>query len=167
MPRRQHVVRLTTVERAELKHLIRAGEAAAQVLSRGRILLKADAEGSGPYMSDFQIAEAVEVSTRTVARTRAAFTDRGVAGTLQALPRKREYVRRLDGDGEIKLIKLACGPAPAGRGRWTLRLLSETLVELDIVESIAPNTVRSTLKKTPSNRIVCANGACPPLTPPS
>jgi hypothetical protein len=167
MPRKQHVVQLTTRERAQVAQLIRAGSAPARTLARARILLKADCGGRTRRWSDVEIAEAVEVSPRTVARTRAAFCQRGLAATLHGQPVRRVYPRKLDGLGEAKLIELACGPAPAGQERWSLRLLSDALVALEVVEAIAPNTVRAVLKKTSSNRGGSGSGACRAAIPPS
>lgn len=143
----QHVIRLTPAERAELQQLIRAGVAPARQLTRARIVLKADRARGGRHWTDGAIAEALEVSSRTVARVRADFA----AGRLaRAIPRqkpRRDYLRRLDGAGEAHLIALACSPPPTGRSHWTLQLLADRLVELEVVESIAPETVRQVLKK--------------------
>jgi hypothetical protein len=167
MPRRQHLVRLTTAERRELDQLIRAGSASARVLARARILLKADRGVRARRWTDQQIAEAVEVSSRTVARVRAEFCDRGLAATLARQTPRRAYARKLDGAGEATLLTLACGPHPPGTKRWSLRLLGEALVELAVVEAIAPNTVGAVLKKTKSSPGGCGTGNCRPAIPPS
>jgi len=120
----------------------------ARELARARILLKADGSQGGRRLTDVQIAAAVEVSPRTVARVRADFTAGGVTNATIRRPPKREYARKLDGAGEAVLSKLACSPPPPGYKGWSLRLLSDRMVELQIVEGIAPNTVRSALKKT-------------------
>lgn len=151
MPAKQHHVRLNASQRTELSQQLVAGTAPVRQLTRVRILLKADAGPDGPGWSDARIADAVETSPRTVARVRRAWTAHGMVATLM---RKRPSVRTprtLDGDGEARLIALACSAPPAGRVRWTLRLLAAKLIELEIVEGIAPNTVRTTLKKTISN----------------
>lgn len=147
----QHVVRLAAEERAELRRLVSSGHAPARQLARARILLKADRAGNGPALSDRQVAAAVEVSARTVARVRAAFASGGVAAIARQPPR-RLYARKLDGAAEAKLIALACSAPPAGFARWSLRLLANGLVEAEVVEGIAPNTVRAVLKKTCSSR---------------
>jgi hypothetical protein len=152
MSRKQHVVRLSAAERAELARLIGAGTAPARRLTRARILLKADAGARGPRWTDERIAEAVEASARTVARVRAAFCAGGLAPALGRKRPARVYARTLDGAAEARLIAEACAPPPAGRAAWTLQLLADRLVELAVVPSIAPNTVRAALKKTSSSR---------------
>lgn len=149
MPRRQHVVRLSAADRHALEQRIASGVAPARELARCRVLLKADLNQKGRRLTDAQIAEAVQLSARTVARVRADFAAGGLTHATQRRPPQRQYGRKLDGEGEAVLSTLACSPAPPGYQRWSLRLLSAKLVELQIVESIAPNTVRTTLKKTP------------------
>jgi hypothetical protein len=167
MPRKQHLVQVSTAERGELAQVIRAGSAPARTRARARILLKADRGVRARRWRDVEIAEAVEVSPRTVARVRAAFGQRGLATTLHGQPGRRAYPRKLDGAGETKLIELACGAPPVGQERWSLRLLSETLVAVEVVEAIAPNTVRAVLNKTSSNRGGSASGVCRAAIPPS
>ena len=166
MPRKLHLVRLTTAERRDLERSIRTGVGPAWVLTRARILLKADRGLRGRRWTDRAIAEAVDVSPRTVARVRAAFAAGGLPAVLGRKPPARVYARKLDGAGEAKLVELACGPAPDGKRRWSLRLLGEALVELGVVEAIAPNTVAAVLKKTSSSPTACATGTCPaPIRP--
>ena len=148
MPRRQHIVRLTSTERADLEKRMSAGVSPARELTRVRILLKADVSQRARQLTDAQIAEAVEVSTRTVARVRADFAAGGVAAATTRRPPNREYAHKLDGAAEAALIELACSPPPPGHQGWSLRMLGAQLVFLHIVDSIAPNTVRATLKKT-------------------
>ena len=156
MPLPKYIVRLTAEERAELDELIRTGKRAASVLIHARILLKADAGTGGPGWDDERIAEAVECGASTVYRVRQAFVEEGLTAALfRKKPTSRQY-RKLDGAQEARLIALACGAPPAGRGRWTLRLLADRLVELDVVDSISSECVRITLKKTNSSR-GCAN----------
>lgn len=152
MAGKQHVVRLSATQRAELTKRTNAGVGSARMLTRARILLLADAAGGGRRWTDRQIAEALGVSARTVARARATFVREGVD---RALTRRRPRIttpRRLDGVGEAYLIATACSPAPAGRARWTLQLLADQLVALAVVPGICPETVRTTLKKTSSSR---------------
>ena len=142
------VVRLSDEDRLELKTLIRKGKAAAQTLVRARILLKADQGERGKSWTDAEIAQALEVSPKTVFNIRRRWVEEGLQA---ALSRKKQQcpsrARKLDGDMEAKLVATCCGPAPGGRARWTLRLLADKLVELEAVESISPETVRQTLKK--------------------
>ena len=152
MSKKQHVVRLTSAERTGLLALIGTGSARASRLKRARILLKADAGAGGPRWTDAQIAEALEVSPRSVARVRAEFCAEGLARCLSRRAPNRVYARRFDSAAEAHLVALACGPAPAGAARWTLRLLADAVVEQGIVPAVCPETVRTTLKKTISSR---------------
>jgi transposase len=146
-------VTLTESERTELQQLIGAGVAPARTLARARVLLKADQSPAGPAWTDDPIAEAVEVSQPTVARIRKRYVQEGLAAALHARAPRRAYRRKLDGEQEAHLVALACSEPPAGQARWSLRLLADTLVELEIVDDISHQTVRRTLKKTHSSRI--------------
>ena len=148
MPRKQHIVTLSASQRAELGKQMSSGVWPAQQLRRARILLKADAGAQGPRLTDARIADAVEVSVRTVARTRAEFAGGGLERALTRQPRSATTPPRLDQAGSQRLSALACSEPPAGHARWTLRLLAHRLVELAIVPGISPETVRQTLKKT-------------------
>jgi hypothetical protein len=153
MTQQQHVVRLTSAERAEVGHLLTRTGASAHQQRRVRILLQADAGPGGPRLTDVEVAAAVLCSPRTVARTRSEFATGGLDRALNRQPRSDRRVRKLEGEAEARLIALTCGEPPAGHARWSLRLLSATLVELAIVDAVSPETVRQTLKKTP-----CAPG---------
>jgi transposase len=146
---KKYVVTLTAEERDQLTGMIATGKAAAQKLTHARILLKADRADGGPDWTDGRIAEAVEVSTATVERVRQRFVEDGLEAALvrkkQARP-SRERV--LDGAAEARLIAVACSSPPDERARWTLRMLADKLVELEVVGSISTETVRRTLKKT-------------------
>jgi transposase len=158
MPLPKYVVRLTDEERAELEDLIRTGKRAASVLIHARILLKADAGANGPGWDDDRIAEAVECGASTVYRVRQAFVDEGLAAALYRKKPTGRFYRKLDGAQEAQLITLACSTPPAGRTGWTLRLLADRLVELEVVDAISPECVRMTLKKTNSSRGSRSNG---------
>jgi transposase len=150
---KKYKVTLTADERQSLRDLIAAGKAAALKLTRARILLKADAAPEGPAWTDERIAEAVEVNLTTVERVRQRFVEQGLAAALDRKKQDRpSRERKLDGAGEARLIALACSKPPAGRAAWTLRLLADQLVELEIVDTIATETVRQVLKKTNSSR---------------
>jgi len=145
---KKYVVTLTAEERQDLLDLIAAGKAAAQKLAHARILLKADAADGGPAWPDHKIAEAVEVSTATIERTRQRFVERGLEAALARKPQDRpSRERSLDGRAEAKLLALACSAPPDGRKSWTMRLLADKLVELEVVPSISDETVRRSLKK--------------------
>ncbi len=149
---KQYIVRLPSEERLRLLDLISAGKAAARTQTHARILLKTDAGSDGPAWVDSAIADALETSLRTVERVREAWVCEGLDAALYRKRPSAPRMRKLDGEQEAQLIALACSPPPAGRNRWTLRLLSERLVALEVVESIAPETVRQALKQTNSNR---------------
>jgi transposase len=142
------VVRLTDQERLELETLVRKGKASALTLTRARILLKADQGDEDEKWTDAEIAEALDVSPKTVFNIRRRWVEAGLEAALNRKKQKRpSRTCKLDGKGEASLVVTCCGPAPEGRARWTLRLLADKLVELGIVESISPETVRGTLKK--------------------
>jgi transposase len=148
----KYVVRLTLEERKQLESLVRKGRAAAAKRLKPQILLKSDAGPEGSGWTDAQVAEALEVSVGHVHVTRQAYVERGLEATLARKSRGGSAPRKLDGAQEARLIALACGPAPEGRARWTLRLLADKLVELEIIESISKDSVRRTLKKTTLSR---------------
>jgi hypothetical protein len=148
----KYVVRLTKEERDELQGIVRRGKVAAAKRRRAQMLLKADAgpDGSGP--TDEQVAQAIEVSTRAVNRVRKAYVEEGLSAAIERQPRRAQQQRKLDGAAEAYLVAVACSPPPAGQARWTLQLLSDKLVEFEVVESISRECVRQTLKKTRSSR---------------
>jgi transposase len=145
-------VKLLAEERAQLEGLLSKGKAAARTLMHVRILLKADESVAGPRLSDDQIAEAVEVNRSTVERVRMRCVEEGVEAALRPRPSRQLHPRKLDGVQEAHLVALACSPAPKGRNRWSLRLLADKLVELEVVDDVSYETVRRTLKKTNSSR---------------
>ena len=151
---KRYVVTLTAEERQALGDLIAAGKAAAQKLAHARILLKADAADGGPAWPDHRIADALEVSTATIERVRQRFVEQGLEAALVRKCQVRpSRLPTLDGRAEARLIALACSRPPDGRAAWTMQLLADKLVELEVVESISDETVRTTLKKTRSSRI--------------
>lgn len=146
--RKSYVVELSPEERERLEKLISTGSTKSKRQIRARILLKADASAAGPSWPDERIAEALEIGVSTVARVRQRFVEQGLAAVVDPDRVRRPSRRRLDGEQEARLLALACGPAPQGRTRWTLRLLADQMVELEVVESISHETVRQVLKKT-------------------
>jgi DNA-binding transcriptional ArsR family regulator len=146
--KKKYPVTLTQTEREHLRSLIAAGTAPARKLNHARILLKADQSPEGPGWVDEKVAEAVEASQPTVSRVRKQYFEEGLEAALNRRPPKRVYHRKLDGEQEARLIALACSEPPEGQARWSLRLLAERMVELDIVEDLSYQTVRRTLKKT-------------------
>lgn len=152
MRQTKYTVKLTEPERAQLRTLIGHGSAPARMLTHARILLKANQGEGGPGWTDAAIAGAVEVHSATVGRVRRAFVEEGLVAALERKAPARVYTRTLDGAGEARLVAMACGSPPDGRARWTLRLLADELVRLEVVEAVSHETVRRTLKQTPSNR---------------
>ncbi len=151
--KKKYPVILTEAQREQLKSLIAAGSAPARKLTHARILLKADQSPEGPGWVDEQVADAVEVSQPTVARVRKQYFEEGLEAALNRRPPNRHYQRKLDGEQEARLLALACSEPPEGQARWSLRLLADRLVELEVVEDISYQTVRRTLKKTNSSHI--------------
>jgi transposase len=146
---KRYKVTLTAEERQHLHDLIAAGKADARKLTHARILLKADAAEGGPAWQDRRIAEALEVSTDTVERTRQRFVELGLDAALDRKQRERPPREiKLDGRAEARLIALACSAPPPGRAVWTMQMLADKLVELEVVDSISDETVRLALKKT-------------------
>ena len=156
---KKYVVRLTVEERDRLNELIRKGKRSAQLLTRARILLKADVSDAGDGWSDSAIAEALDTSIATVERTRRQLVEEGFEAVLTRKYNPNSARPRIfDGAAEAKLIALTLSPAPDGFARWTLHLLEEKVVELNIVERASDNTISRTLKKTVSSRICGSNG---------
>src|SRR5215218_700981 len=139
---KKYLVTLTAEERDRLTALIAAGTAAAKKLTHARILLKADAAEGGPGWTDDRIAEALDVSTDTIGRVRQRLVEQGLEAALVRKKQDRpSRQRKLDGRAEARLIALACSAPPDGRKDWTMQLLADRLVELQIVERISDETV--------------------------
>ena len=156
--RKVYRVELSQVDRDQLKDLVRRGKLekgkrpSALKLTRARILLKADQAEGGPAYTDAAIAEAFDVSPKTVFNIRQKWVELGLEQTLERRAQKTPSRQpKLDGKAEAKLIACSCGPAPEGRSKWTLQLLSDKVVELGLADSICRETVRQTLKKTSSS----------------
>jgi transposase len=147
----KYIVELNEEERQQLSTLITTGRAAAAKLLHARILLKADVRDGSRCWTDAEIAAALDTSESTVHRVRQAFVEQGWEAALsRQRPTGRQY-RKLDGAQEARLIALACSAPPVGRAQWTLKLLADKLVALDVVDTISAECVRTTLKKTTSN----------------
>jgi transposase len=150
--RKRYIVMLPEPERARLHTLIGQGIAPAHALTHARILLKANQGEAGPGWSDRVIADALEVHPATVARVRMQYVAAGLDAAVYRKPPARQYRRVLDGEQEARLVALACSAPPEGRKRWTLRLLADRLVELEVVEAVSYETVRQALQQTGSSR---------------
>jgi transposase len=146
---KRYVVKLDKGEQKELSELVKKENVAAKKRTHAQVLLLADCTPQGPGWTDEAIAEACQVTVRTVENIRKRLVLEGVEAALNRKPQVRLSRQKiLDGEKEAKLIALCCSAKPAGHARWTLRLLAERTVELDIVESISHETVRQCLKKT-------------------
>jgi transposase len=152
---KKYLVNLTEDERATLLTLTKKGTIAARTLTRAHILLHADSQAT-----DDDIAQALHIGTATVERIRKRFVEEGLEAALAERPRPGGR-RKLAGRPEAFLIALACSAPPEERPCWTMQLLADTLVELDIVESISDETVRRTLNKTCASHGSNRNGVCP------
>jgi len=142
---KKYIVKLSEDERAALQKLIAQGEGSARKLAHARILLKADSSQAGPGWSDQQISKAVEGGRATVERVRERFVEEGLEAALKRRPSSTPRLRKLDGEQEARLMVLACSEPEEGREHWTLQMLADKLVELQVVESIARETVRQVL----------------------
>ena len=157
---KKYVVRLSGEEREQLGALLRKGKSRAQRLLKARILLKADVSEAGEGWSDSRIIQALGTSPSMVYRVRKQLVEEGFEAVLSRKPRATPAVPLIfDGEKEAKLIALACSKPPKGRARWTLRLLENKVVELNIVDRASDSTIWRTLKKTLSSPIAASNGS--------
>jgi len=148
---KKYIVRLEAEERERLQRLVGIGRAAAYKIRHANMLLMADADGPG--WADERIVEGLGVSIGQIEHLRMRFVEQGLDACLERKKQERPSVEpTFDGEKEAKLIALACGKAPEGRERWSLRLLADRAVELRIVESTSHETVRQVLQKTRSSR---------------
>ena len=150
--RKIYHVDLEEGERALLQGIVDGGKGSKERRLRAHILLLADRRRAGGGRGDADIADVLRVGTATVERTRRQCVLDGLEAALERRVQLNRKKRALDGEGEARLTMLACSEPPEGQARWTLRLLCEKLVELEVVDSISTETVRRTLKKTISSR---------------
>jgi hypothetical protein len=144
---KKYVVRLSDAEREVCQDVVKRLKGTSEKVRRAQMLLKADADG--PAWIDARIAEAFGCRVQTVENLRKRLVTQGFEAALERKRRETSPTpRKLDGVGEAKLIAMRLGKPPAGYGRWSLQLLAEELVVLEVVDSICPETVRKTLKKT-------------------
>ena len=159
MSRKRYVVVLSAGDRKRLKELIRKGNSPAKRQLKARILLAADQGPLGPKWNDRKISEALGTYPMMCARVRQQFVQGGTDAVLNRKQRATPSVPPIfDGEKEAKLIALACSQPPAGRARWTLRLLERKVVELNIVDHASANTIGRVLKKTSSSSSQAAMG---------
>jgi hypothetical protein len=148
MPAKKYIVELTTEERSQLNAIVQADRMAAYKRRHAEMLLATDQGPNGPAMKDADIAAAFGCTAKTVERLRQHCVEQGLDATLEHGNRGSYRVRRLDGRAEAHLIALACGEPPAGRNRWSLRLLADQMVALKHVDQCSHMAVKRTLKKT-------------------
>lgn len=144
---KKYIVSLSDEERQSLEQMVKTGKRAAYTINHARILLKADRNQPNGSWRDQDIKEALDISLRTIERVRQRCVEEGLEAALKCRPgggRKR----KLDGEVEAHLVALRCSEVPEGRGRWTLRLLADQMVELGHVEQLSHESVRQVLKKT-------------------
>lgn len=145
---KKYIVKLKKKEKETLRKIIKSKKSSPRNRKNAQILLKSDESKKGAGWPDAKIAESFDAGIRTIERVRQRFVEYGLEVALNGKESTRVYRRRLDGDAEAQLTVLACSEAPEGQARWTLKLLGERLVELEVVDSIARETIRQTLKKT-------------------
>lgn len=145
--RKKYKVKLTPSQREQLLGITRNGNQKAKTITHAQILLQADSSENGPSLKAKVIAELLNIHARTVHRVRERFANTGLEVALHRKKHRQYKPRRLDGDQEAHLVAVCCGPPPEGRKEWTLRLLGERLVELEVTDSISRSTVHRTLKK--------------------
>jgi hypothetical protein len=148
MPTKKYVLKLTEEERGTLKEFVDQGRAPGWKLLRAQALLKCDQGPSGPAWSDARIGEAFGCTGRSLENWRKQAVEQGPFSLLERKSSAQPRSRKLDGEAEARLTALACSKAPPGYGRWSLRLLADHLVILEIVDSVSYETVRRVLKKT-------------------
>jgi hypothetical protein len=145
---KKHIIHLTPAERTDLEAIARQQRVAAAKKLRAQVLLLSDQGERGPARTDTAIADQLPISVSTLEQLRLYACEVGPLEALTRRPTTRTYERKLDGRGEAELIRLACSPAPDGAAHWTMQLLADELVVLNIAETISDETVRRTLKKT-------------------
>ena len=145
---KKYVLQLTAEERSELQQLVKKARTAAWKRQRAQALLQCDQGPDGPAWTDEQVAQAYGCTPRSLETWRKQAVEAGPLSLLERKPRTRPPVApKLDGEQQARLTALACSQPPPGAARWTLRLLAEHLVELEVVDTISHETVRSALKK--------------------
>lgn len=149
---KKYIVRLTESERTEMNGLVRKKKVAGYKRMHAQVLLSADQGEHGPELSDEKVAAALGVAASTVHNVRKRWIELGLEA---ALGRKKQEQpsrpRKLDGRAEARVIAVACSAPPAGRAKWTMQLMADELVRLEVVDTLSDETVRRTLKKTTSS----------------
>ena len=149
---KKYRITLTDDERRQLQNIIHKGKGAARKRTHAHIMLKADESPGGAAWTDETISAAYEVSLRAVERVRERFVEEGFDAALNRRLPRTPKARKIDGDREAHLVSIACSTPPEGYGRWTLRLLADTMVQLQYIDSLSHEGVRQVLKKTNLSR---------------
>lgn len=155
MPAKQHIIKLKSCERTELEKVSQSNRRSVREKTRARILLGSDTSvphAEGGSQSDTELATRYKVNLLTVSNVRRRAHERGVLESLKRGHQQKRKARRLDGAQEAQLLAVTCSAPPEGAARWSLRLIRERLIELEVVEGIGLETIRQTLKKTNSSR---------------
>ena len=147
MPAKIYRVKLSEEEQVELTALVNKGKGVARRITRARILLLADETRADGGWKDAAIVQALGVSQRTVERTREKCVMLGIEAALNHTRPQKKREKILDGAAEARLVQLACSEVPDGHEHWTMQMLADKLIELEIVETVSRETVRTTLKK--------------------
>ena len=145
--KKKYIVEFTSEERGELQAMVKKGKAAAYKIKHAHILLNADQSPEGAGWKDAEIAKTFHCHVTTVENVRRRLVERGLDAAIERAKHKAYRPRKLDGRAEAQLVAIACSQSPAGRNKWTLRLLADKMVELEIVGTISYGTVRNVLKK--------------------
>jgi transposase len=152
MPQKKYIVALTASERDLLEQITIKGKIAAYKMNHARILLKADINQPQGGWTDSRISESLDIGHATIERVRQRFVQEGIESALN----RREQTKRrspiIDGEKEAYLIAIACSQTPTGKSNWTLQMLADKMVELNVVKQVSPETIRKTLKKTNLSR---------------
>ena len=144
----KHIIKLAQDERVNLLQLIKTGKASSAKLTHARIILATDENNNDKPIHDTKVGKALHVSSKTVARIRQRFVEEGLESALSRKAHSNTKPRKINGEQEAHLIALSCSTPPEGRARWTLKLLSSRLIELEIIDSVSSTTVGRVLKKT-------------------
>lgn len=150
----RYKITLTKEEQKELENISKKGKTAARTVLLSRALLLLDANKDGDKWTVIKVADALGVTTRTLEHMKKRFVEEGIDFAIQRKKREKPPTAKIfDGEFEAKLIALACTNAPEGRNRWTVRLLADKIVELEIAPTVSFMTVHNVLKKTNLNLI--------------
>ncbi len=145
--RKKYHVTLTAEERSYLIDLVSSGRNAARKITHARILLQSDSSAGGSGLKDREIHASLGVAVSTIERVRQRFVEEGLEPALEPKPSSRKYRRLIDGEIEARLSAIACSDPPEGRDKWTMQLLADELIALQIVPAVSDTTVQRTLKK--------------------